>query len=86
MQFFSFYMYKSGFQYYSGSQTARSALNGFLTLCSEGRIDIGNSILVKKFMRGVFNKQPALSKYGITWNPDIVLNYLLSLNSKLTLL
>ena len=37
-------------------------------------------------MRGVCNKRPALPKYGITWNPDIVLNYLSILNSKLTFL
>lgn len=78
-------MYKSGVQY-SGIGTARSALSGFLSLCSEGRIDIGNSVLVKKFMRGVFNKRPALPKYITTWNPDQVLKYLESLDSKLTLL
>ena len=35
----------------------------FFSLCSEGQIDIGDSVLVKKFMRGVFNKRPALPKY-----------------------
>ena len=78
-------LYKSGVQY-SGIGTARSALSGFLSLCSEGQVDIGNSVLVKKFMRGVFNKRPALPKYRTTWNPDIVLNYLSSLISNLTLL
>ena len=73
-------LYKSGIQY-SGIQTARSALSGFLSLCSESQVDIGNSVLVKKFMRGVFNKRPALPKYRTTWNPDIVLNYLSSLSS-----
>ena len=55
-------------------------------MCSEGQVDIGNSVLVKKFMRGVFNKRPALPKYRTIWNPDIVLNYLSSLSSNLTLL
>ena len=82
---FLYDLYKSGVQY-SGIGTARSALSGFLTLCSEGQVDIGNSVLVKKFMRGVFNKRPALPKYRTTWNPDIVLNHLSSLSSNLTLL
>ena len=37
-------------------------------------------------MRGIFNKRPAFPKYRKTWNPDIVLNYLSSLSSNLTLL
>ena len=50
-------------------------------MCSEGQFDMGSSVLVKKFMRGVFNKQPALPKYRTTWHPDIVFNYLSSLSS-----
>ena len=61
-------------------------MSRFLSLCSEGQIDIGISVLVKQFMRGVFNKRPALPKYRTKWNPYIVLNYLPSLSSKLTLL
>ena len=49
---FLYDLYKSGIQY-SGIGTASSALSVFLSLCSEGRIDIKNSVLVKKFMRGV---------------------------------
>ena len=78
-------LYKSGVQY-SGIKTARSALSRFLSLCSEGQVDIGNSVLVKKFMRGVFNKRHALPKYRTTWNPYIVLNYLSSFSSNLTFL
>ena len=77
-------LYKSGVQY-SGIGTDRSALSGFLRLCSEGQVDIGNSVLVKRFMRGVFNKRPALPKYRTTWNPDTDLNYLSSLSSNLNL-
>ena len=36
-------------------------------------------------MRGVFDKRPALHNYRTTWNTDIVLDYLSSLNSNLTL-
>ena len=72
---FFYDLYKSGVQN-SGIGTARSALSGFLSFCSEGQIDIGNSVFVKKFMRGVF----ALHKYRTAWNPDIVLNYFSSLS------
>ena len=78
-------LYKSGVQH-SGIGTARCALSGFLSLCSKGQVDIGNSVLVKKLMRGVFNKRSVLPKYRTTWNPDIVSNYLSSLSSNLTLL
>ena len=82
---FLYDLYKSGVQY-SGIGTRRSALNRFLSFCSEGQIEIGNSVFVKKCMRGVFNKRPALHKYRTAWNPDIVLNYLSSLSANLTLL
>ena len=78
-------MHKSVVQH-SGIGTARCALSGFLSMCSMGQVDIGNSVLVKKLMRGVFNKRPALPKYRATWNPNIVLDYLSSLSSNLTLL
>ena len=52
-------LYKSGIQY-SGIGTAKSALSGLLSICSGGSINIGNSVLVKKLMRGVFNKRPDL--------------------------
>ena len=59
---FLYDLYKPGVQY-SSIWTARSVLSGFLSWYSEGQIGIGNSVLVKKFMRGVFNKRPALPKY-----------------------
>ena len=78
-------LYKSGVQY-SGIETARSALSGYSSLCSDGQLDISNSVLVMEFMRGVFNERYALPKYRTTWNPYIVSNYLSSLSSNLTLL
>ena len=68
---FLYDVYKSGIQY-SGIGTARSAVSGFLSICSGGSINIGNNVLVKKFMRGEFNKRPALPKYASVWNPDAV--------------
>ena len=82
---FLYDLYKSGIQY-SWVGTARSALSGFLSICSGGSIKIGNSVLVKKFMRGVFNKRPALPKYGSVWNPGVVLSYLTGLGANVTLI
>ena len=72
---FLYDLYKSEVQY-CGIGTARSALSGFLSLCSEGQLDFGNNVLVKNCMRGVFNKRPVLPNYRTKWNPDIVLNHL----------
>ena len=41
---FLYDLYKSGGVQYIGIGTARSALSGFLSLCSEGQVDIGNSV------------------------------------------
>ncbi|MEW8548281.1 MAG: tyrosine-type recombinase/integrase, partial [Candidatus Thiodiazotropha sp.] len=82
---FLYSLYDKGVKY-SGIGTARSAISSFVNICSGGKIDIGNSVLVKKFMKGVFNKRPALPKYSSTWNPDIVLSYLTLLGSNITLL
>ena len=72
---FLYDLYKSGVQY-CGIGTAKYALSGLLCLCSEGQLDFGNSVLVKKFMRGEFNRRPVLPNYRTKWNRDIVLNHL----------
>ena len=82
---FLYNLYKSGVQF-CGIWTAISTLSRFLSLCYEGQLDFGNSVLVKKFMRGGFNKRPVLPKYRTKLNPDIVLKYLWSLSSNPTLL
>ena len=71
---------------YSGIGTARSALSVFISVCSKQSMDIGNNFFVKKFMKGVFNKRPALPKYSSSWDPEIVLNYLKSLHQPLPLI
>lgn len=78
-------LYEQGIRY-SGIGTARSALSNFLKICSQNSMDIGNNYLVKKFMKGVFNKRPALPKYNSSWDPDVVLTYLKSLKSDLPLI
>ena len=39
-------------------------------------IRVGEHPLVSRFMSGLFNEKPALTRYTETWDPQIVLNYL----------
>lgn len=78
-------LYQDG-NHYSAIGTARSALSSFYSVYSNGKLDIGNNLLIKKFMKGVYNKRPVFPKYVSTWNPDIILSYLSSLDKQLTLL
>ncbi|XP_062571921.1 uncharacterized protein LOC134233885 [Saccostrea cucullata] len=71
---------------YSCLNTARSALSSFLQL--ENCVNIGSHPLIRRFMRGVFVLRPALPRYNVTWDVNIVLKYLKSLSplSSLSLL
>ena len=40
------------------------------------REPIGNNCLIKRFMRGIFNKRPSLPRYAATWDVSLVLNFL----------
>ena len=59
---------------YSALNTARCALASFLQL--NNTVNIGSHNLVRRFFKGVFTLRPALPKYNVTWNVDIVLTYL----------
>lgn len=61
---------------YSAINSARSALSTIIFL--DGR-PIGQHPLVVRFLRAVFNERPALPRYSITWDVDLVLNYIRSL-------
>ena len=37
--------------------------------------------MVKRFMTGIFNSRPPLPRYGFTWDVEIVLRYLNSLDT-----
>ena len=49
-------------------------------------MDISNNFFIKKFMKGVFNKPPALPQNNSSWDPEIVLNYLKTLRPPLSLI
>ena len=67
---------------YSSLNLARSAV---ATLSLNTNCSVGNHILVRKFLRGVFNRRPALPRTDITWDADIVLNFLKSWSPASTL-
>ena len=58
---------------YSAVNTARSALSTFITI--DG-VKAGEHQLISRFMTGVFNQNPALPRFGETWDPQIVVSYL----------
>ena len=62
---------------YSAINTARSALSSFLFVKGIG---IGKLPSVCRFMKGVFNLRPALPRNQVTWDVDVVLNYLRKLS------
>ena len=59
---------------YSAINTARCALSSFLNF--DQNTNIGSHVLVKRFMRGIFVMKPSLPRYAVTWNVNIVLDYL----------
>jgi hypothetical protein len=62
---------------YSTINTARSALSS--CIITDEKQPIGKHPLVVRFMKGVYNDRPALPKNVLTWNTNIVLNYLKTL-------
>ena len=66
-------LYNDGLSY-SALNTARCALSSFLQL--NNTVNIGSHNLVRRFFKGVFTLRPALPKYNVTWNVDVVLTYL----------
>jgi len=62
---------------YSTIGTARSALALVATTCSLP--NVGENILVTRFLRGVSKKRPPIPKYDTMWDPRNVLDYLSTL-------
>ena len=69
-------LYNSGLGY-SALGSAKAAILNFVTLTSGSSLAHAEPIF-HKFMRGVFARRPALPRYGVTWDVDIVLRYLKS--------
>ena len=59
---------------FNATGVARSALSSYLVL--KDGVPFVQQKLVIRFIKGVFEMNPALPKYPNTWNVNVVLNYL----------
>lgn len=59
---------------YIGMNTARSALSSILRPTDE--IPFGCQESVKRFLKGVYEERPSMTRYTQTWDVSMVLNYL----------
>ena len=70
-------LYKAGVGY-SALNTSRSALS---TVCKfPNNHTFGTHPLVTRFMKGVFENRPSLPRYSVTWDVNVVLDYLVGLD------
>ena len=58
---------------YSCLSLARSAV---ATLSLTANSSVGSHPLVRKFLKGVFNRRPALPRHNVTWDANVVLQFL----------
>jgi site-specific recombinase XerD len=70
-------LFKSGLGY-SSMNTARCALSSYFSL--DNSVNISSNVLVKRFMKGVYTLRPALPRYNVTWDVNVVLTYLKGLS------
>ncbi|MCG8047949.1 MAG: site-specific integrase [Candidatus Thiodiazotropha taylori] len=68
--------------------TAKSAISSFLSIADPNRAHFGSHVLIKRFMKGIFEIKPSLPRYNCTWSIEKVLKFLKSLAplTKLSLL
>lgn len=69
-------LYKGNLSY-SCINTARSALSCFVKI--DGT-DVGKHPLVSRFMKGIFQLRPTLSRYNEIWDVDVVFDYIRNMN------
>lgn len=60
---------------YSAINTARSAIISLVSICTDSNA-LTSSILLQKFMKGVFTSRPTFPKYNVTWDVGVLLRYL----------
>ena len=60
---------------YSAVNTARSSVSNLMYF-KDTNITFGSHPDVSVFMRGMYNFKPSVPRYTITWDPDIVLDYI----------
>ena len=76
-------LYDEGLSY-SAINTAKSMLSAIFEVIHKR--DIGKEVLIRRFMKGLFNLRPVIPKTGFTWDVKVVLKFLKTLDTeKLTL-
>ena len=65
---------------YSAINTAKSMLSSIFEIVHYA--NIGNNVLVRRFMKGIFNIKPVIPKTIFTWDVKQVLEFLGSLENK----
>ena len=71
-------LYKKGLSY-SVISTARSMLSMILPACNG--TEFGKHPIIASMLKGIFRNRSALPRYIVTYDPDLVLNFLKSLPS-----
>lgn len=64
---------------YSAINTAKAAILMFSSLATGKNFD-NDTLILSKFMKGIFALRPSLPKYGATWDVSMVLDHLDTLN------
>ena len=73
------YLYHNGASY-SAVNSARCALSTLLV--NNAGINVGNSALVKRVLKGIFELKPPSPRYEFIWDVNIVLYFLKNLNDE----
>ena len=75
-------LYESGLGY-SALNTAKSAVSGFLSTANPSCVQFGSHVLIKRFMKGIFEIKPSLPRYNCMWSTEYeqALKFLKSLSS-----
>lgn len=60
---------------YSSINSAKSAIVMVLSMCT-GQSELGSSVLLLKFMKGIFQARPVFPKTNNTWDVGLVLQHL----------
>ena len=64
---------------YSTINTSRSALSALLCVPNNVDRNFGSHPLVTKFMKGIYNLKPPVPRYSCTWDVNILLRYISTL-------
>ena len=65
---------------YSAMGTSRSALSSILQM--ENRHRFGKNPMVSRLLKGIFHRRPALPKYTVQWDVEVVFRFIMKRSSE----